>query len=241
MAGKGVRWNVDASTVRTAQTSEDDREVAAAVTAILVQLRPLVRRLVRGYPLPQHDDLCQAGLLAVVNALATFDPTKGARFETYAYRAASNAVADEAYQLKSSIRVPSRTAYRYGQVIDATQSDDEIGRVAPEHGMSAALFYDVRRARNVEPLASEGEPLRIDASEPVAAATTVYAILGQLTEVERSVLTLAYGLLDAESRREVLTEAEIADRLGMTVAGVKKAKRRAKDKLGEALAVIDQG
>ncbi len=79
--------------VVTVSDGELCRRVSAgdrhAESEIVERYTPLVRKLVAGSNCPvqvDHDDLVQAGLLSVLKAAKKFDPSRGCKFVTLAWR-----------------------------------------------------------------------------------------------------------------------------------------------------------
>lgn len=69
---------------------------AEAESIIVIRYTPLVRKLVTGCRAPaqvDHDDLTQAGLLAVLHAARKWNPDRGVKFITVAWRYASRDIA----------------------------------------------------------------------------------------------------------------------------------------------------
>lgn len=83
------------------------RTSAEAYGVLISRYLPSVRRLAGMYspPSADRDDLVSEGILGLMNAVATFDPAKGASFATYASACANNRMLSA---LKKSARIKRR-------------------------------------------------------------------------------------------------------------------------------------
>jgi RNA polymerase sigma factor for flagellar operon FliA len=135
------------STVRTTSLPTSDSTASGAVpkpgTEELVRANlPLVGHVVRETlsRVPGHvsrDDLTSAGMLALVQAAAAFDDSRGATFATYASMRIRGALLDELRGLDWASRSVRRRAR---QVDDAHgRISTALGRPAEDHEVASAL------------------------------------------------------------------------------------------------------
>ncbi|MGH2694702.1 MAG: sigma-70 family RNA polymerase sigma factor [Actinomycetota bacterium] len=209
--------------------------------------------MARRYSSPKLSllDLIQEGNLGLMRALQKFDWRRGFKFSTYATwwirQAITRALADKG----RTVRLPVHMVDRLYRVRRA-QSElfDELEREpSPEEiAESAGLPVDkVREALLVqpdpisihEPVGKDGDTELGDLIEDEAAKTPFGAVaealgreelwrtLQQLSEPERRVLSLRFGLVAGEPR----TLDEVAGELGLSREGVRRIEREALDKL----------
>jgi len=195
-------------------------------------------------------DLIQEGNLGLMRAVAGFDYQRGFKFSTYAVwwikQAIMRAVADQG----RTIRIPAHIS---DEVYRATRQQQalfqRLGRVPTAVELAAELDTSVLRANNL--LGWAGEPLSLDATvgdggghlaqlvgddKAVVALQQViegflYAdvasALRRLSQRERAILTLRFGLRDTLPH----TLADIAGVLGVTRERVRQLETRALAKL----------
>ena len=128
-----------------AQASPTTSPVAAAAVDVDDLVRrhiPLVGHAVRETMsrVPGHvnrDDLTSAGMLALVQAAQSFDPTRGAAFSTHASTRIRGAIVDELRGLDWA----SRSVRRRARQVDDTRGRiaATLGRPAEDHEVAAAL------------------------------------------------------------------------------------------------------
>lgn len=132
---------------------------------LVVQYLPLVRqhagRLALG--LPAHvsrDDLIQAGVLGLLDALARFDPGRGVRFEAFAALRIRGAMLDELRRLcwlpRSLVR-GMREMDRAAQSLATT-----LGREPEEEELAASLGIPVTQLRKTASLINSGALLSLE-------------------------------------------------------------------------------
>ncbi len=88
----------------------------------------------------QHDDLIQAGMLGLLEAVRHYDSTKGASFETYAGIRIRGYMLDE---VRRNDWVP-RSVYRNSRLIvrQSRRVENRLGREAKDHEIAAELQYE---------------------------------------------------------------------------------------------------
>ena len=106
------------------------QEGHAARRYLLVQNLRLVTKLAYKYrPFCQvlsFDDLCSAGLIGLVNAVDTFDPTLGFKFSTHGFQQIRFAISNSMYQFDPDVKVPKRWRSKLVQILK-NQNEREAG------------------------------------------------------------------------------------------------------------------
>ena len=145
------------------------------------------------------------GTIGLIKGITTFDASKGARLATYAARCVEN-----------EILMHFRSQRKSAQ--DVSLSDFiETG------GDGAAL--------SLMDVVSDDEDLLERVSNREAAARVVEAVDRVLTEQERQVVVLRYGLGSGEPQRQ----REVAKKIGISRSYVSRIEKRALEKLKAAL------
>lgn len=230
--------------------TDDDRE---ARDELIERFLPLARKLAQRYagsgePL---DDLVQVASLGLVKAVDRFDPNRGFQFSSYAvptimgelkrhFRDTSWALhVDRAAQERSRAitQARGRLQARIGrsptvaelaeflhcdeeEVLDGLQIAGAYDTVSLDAPRSSA---DEDAERRLDTLGDEDERLR-----RVDAGATVFAAAAQLPERDRRILYLRFG--------EDLTQADIAERIGISQMQVSRLLRRAVRRMQELTA-----
>ncbi len=248
-ANSGAAAASDGARRQAAARSAYRQADAAGREELVLRYLPLVRhvaaRLAMG--LPAHidmDDLHSYGVFGLLDALEKFDPTRGVKFETYAFTRIKGAILDG---LRAMDWVPASMRQRarqieeaFGRVESRTGRSAEDREVADELGMTVEAFTrvlaEIERASLLaldELWGEEGEEeyalrdlVRDDgAIDPSQSAEwrnreeIVAKAVGGLPERERTVLTLFYY--------DGLTPKEIAAVLGVTVSRISQLHSRA--------------
>ena len=152
-----------------------------------------------------QEDLISIGTIGLIKGISTFDASKGARLATYAARCVENEILMHFRSQKKSAQDVSLSDYI------------ETG------GDGAALsFLDV---------VSEDDDLLETISNREALRTLRQAIGSCLTEQERQVITLRYGLDNSMPLRQ----REVAKKTGISRSYVSRIEKKALQKLRKAL------
>jgi RNA polymerase primary sigma factor len=238
--------------VKRAQTGD-----AAARATVIQAYMPALSAMARTYRTNQigRQELLQEGVVGLLRALERFDPERGVAFWSYASfwvrQAMQHLVAeltrpvvlsDRALrnlsrlkqlhheELQRSGRKPSRSELAERSGLEPAQIDDlvaaEAGRSLdePVQGVEGELgsFGDLL----VDPLAEQDYERVLGAIDIEA----LHSVLAGLSERERHVLELRYGLDGDE-----LSLRQVGERLGLSGERVRQLERRALAKLGAAM------
>jgi RNA polymerase sigma factor for flagellar operon FliA len=237
---------VDALVVPSNKNQLTQDELIASHTVLVKRIaHHLLGRLPQSV---QFDDLMQAGLLGLLEAIRHYDETKGASFETYAGIRIRGYMLDE---VRRNDWVP-RSVYRQARMISAAvrEVENRLGRDAKDHEVAAELgltindyhevlndangahllgFDDLGVTEDVlkdETLASSNEPhvnvLRQDMK------TQLSTIIDSLPKNERLVLSLYY--------EQDLNLKEIGDVLGVSESRVSQIHSQATHRIRARLA-----
>jgi RNA polymerase sigma factor (sigma-70 family) len=222
----------------------------------LIQVcRPLIASIAGRYRRAsaiEHAELTQEGVVGLLRALERFDPDRGVPFWAYARWWVRQAMQHVVSELSRPIVLSDRALRQLTRIKEAQRHLEQrharaasISEVAAATGLSRAqverLLSAERRPRPLDEPASESsgdtatvgdlladppaEEAYDDASQRVVAAE-VPRLLGCLTERERTVICLRYGI-----RRRQHTLSEVAERLAVTAERVRQIEQASLEKL----------
>jgi len=192
---------------------------------------PLAKRIARRYvragvPL---DDLAQIGAIGLMNAVGSFDPGRGVKFEAYAYHHIAGEIRHYLRDTVEQVRAPRWVRKLYGELTETVAElrqtlsrTPTLNEIAVRMNLTDGGVLEILRAHNrarVHPISDLVD--RQDVRRDMIAHQRYISF--QLPVEDRIVLLNAVEHL-AELQRKVvyylfymdLTQSEVANRLGMS-------------------------
>jgi RNA polymerase sigma factor for flagellar operon FliA len=224
---------------------------AANSRAVAVAALPLVRSMTRRISLPDHPlatyrDLENAGMLGMLQALQSYDPSRGTVFASFAYGRIRGALVDFLRTIDCLSRDRRRRVAEAARTTEALQqelgAEPHAAQVAERLGVTLRDYDRLRNdaqqrfAMSLYDSDSENRPAPLDviaepdgeAADAEAERNSLYALLEQLMahlpERERGILH--HYFFDGQTLREIaeglgLTEARISQILSKTLRSLR--------------------
>jgi len=225
----------------------DAREQEAARQELVTLHQGMVEFIARKYRdrgEPQ-EDLVQVGMIGLLKAIDGFDPDRGSDFGGYAFATILGSIQqyfrDDTWSLKVSRRIKERiraVSQVIEEVTSATGTAPTVREIADALGLAeedVLEAMDAAQARAFIPLdAPIGEGTTVadglggpdDRIEQAAERADMIEALRDLPEQERMALLL--------TTVEGLTQAQAAERMGMSQMSVHRKRARAQERLRRA-------
>ena len=195
-------------------------------------------------------DLIQEGNVGLLNVISRFDWRRGFRFSTYAAFWIRQEIQSAIRNYGSFIRLPIRKARLMGHISDAIRFfNSHEGRDPSVEEIATFLHEDMEKVAALMPF--RDSVLSLDAERPQAdnlsllesipetgpkpgdrlaqeqADIVVHGAMRYLTDRERQIVDLRFGLTDGKS----LSLRKTSKKVGLSQEGVRRVERRALGKL----------
>jgi RNA polymerase sigma-B factor len=203
----------------------------------------------RGEPL---DDIAQVGFLGLIKAIDRFEPDLGNEFSTFATPTIAGEIKRYFRDKGWSIRFPRRLQELYQQVVRVNEEmKNQLGREPSMPELAERLGVEPGDVLEAMEIGSAHRPVSIDATvgrEGDEGSRSLSETVGgedvNLDRVEmREVLQRAMAHLTERERRilamrfvDEMSQAEVAQRLGISQMHVSRLQRAAQEQLRELMA-----
>lgn len=237
---------------REYRRTRDKRLYQELVCAYLPLAQKIARRYLRaGVAL---EDLVQIGTIGLINAVRTFDPGRGVKFETYAFHHVAGEIRHYLRDNLEPMRVPRWVRKLHGDLTaTVARLQQELGRtptlaeIAARMNVSENGILEILRAHNQSRVRSISDLGEDSEGRQDAIAHQRYVPL-QLPIEDRIVLLQAMDCLASLQRQVVyylfyqdLTQSEVARRLGVSQRHVSRLLAAALRRLAGPLAAAGLG
>lgn len=220
--------------------------------AVAVAALPLVRSLTRRITLPDHPlatyrDLENAGMLGMLQALQSYDPSRGTVFASFAYGRIRGALVDFLRTIDCLSRDRRRRVAEAARTVETLQqelgAEPRAAEVAVRLGVTvreydrlrgdaqqrfALSLFDADSDSRPSPIETIAAP-DVEHADAEAERQSIYALLdglvGRLTEREQHIVQQYF--YEGQTLREIavglsLTEARISQILSKTLRGLRE-------------------
>ena len=219
---------------------------------LIEQYLPLVRSLARRYSYrgEQLEDLVQVGCIGLIKAIDRFDIERGVELTTYATPNIIGEIKRHFRDKGWSVHVPRATQELVLKVGEALGNlPVKLGRSPTPRDVAAAVGASVEDVLEAMEAATAYEAVSLDAPRPGSAEEETWTLADSLTEEEQGYELVEIGetlrgTLEALPARERLilrlrfeediTQAEIAELVGVSQMHVSRLLRRSLDRLSAA-------
>ncbi|HEY1015362.1 MAG TPA: sigma-70 family RNA polymerase sigma factor [Herpetosiphonaceae bacterium] len=255
--GQRARTELQSAACSPAQRSALDRRINAGEEALDQLLRCNLRLIVNiAYPISRYsrhlslDDLIQEGRVGFITAVERYDFNRGARLSTYATWWIRQAITRAYANLDRTIRLPVHIISTMSHIHrTSAKLRSENGCEPTDEQIAASAGLTVKKLRSIQrvlaetpvsldrPVGDDDTPLMsyVKNTTPSAEheafhnlnAELVRSVLDLLTERERRVMFLRYGLIDGE----IWTLEEIGRDFGVTRERIRQIEVKALRKL----------
>ena len=224
----------------------------AAREELVVRLMPLARQLASRYRHAgeQQEDLVQVACLGLIKAVDRYDPERGSGFTRYAVPTMLGELKRHFRDKGWSVHVPRATQELVLKVSDALGSlPAKLGRAPRPRDVAEAVGAPVEDVLEAMEAATAYEAASLEAPRPGAEDDGVWTYADSLAEEDPGyelveIGATLHGTLAALPERERLilrlrfeldmTQAEIAERVGVSQMHVSRLLRRSLDRLSAA-------
>lgn len=227
---------------RSIQLTKATAMPAAARDALVLEHIALLKHIVGRMAIPggmERDDLFGFGMLGLLSAADSFDPSRGLKFSTYAYSRIRGAILDALRQrdvlsrgMRERMRDIERCIERHEQEHGAVPQPEEIAAslglqceevdeamASARQAISTSIDEDASHSRLGSLLCDPRSDDPSDSAERAELKQRLVEAIAELPEQEKSVITLYYA--------EEMLLRDIGEILGVTESRVSQIHGRA--------------